>query len=195
MQTLLGHIERWLASSQAPLEDCAGEKEIMPGSKKNLNLNTAPIAGCGKKRKRKDHENFHYRGKIKIAGKETDTQECKECHEIFPAMSFTTKNLRGDGAYYLKKICRQCHTLLEKERRGVRKIAPPKPERCDCCHKKTKKLQLDHIHGATIFRGWVCPDCNAGMGKLGDNLEGLLQAAVYLEKDKNKIIEKLNEME
>jgi hypothetical protein len=33
------------------------------------------------------------------------------------------------------------------------------------------------------------------MGKLGDNLEGLLQAAVYLEKDKNKIIEKLNEME
>ena len=26
MQTLLGHIERWLAYSQAPLEDCAGEK-------------------------------------------------------------------------------------------------------------------------------------------------------------------------
>jgi len=29
VQTLLGHIERWLAYSQAPLEDCAGEKEIM----------------------------------------------------------------------------------------------------------------------------------------------------------------------
>ena len=28
MQTLLGHIERWLAYSQAPLEDCAGEKEV-----------------------------------------------------------------------------------------------------------------------------------------------------------------------
>ena len=28
MQTLLGHIERWLAYSQAPLEDCAGEKEM-----------------------------------------------------------------------------------------------------------------------------------------------------------------------
>jgi hypothetical protein len=26
VQTLLGHIERWLAYSQAPLEDCAGEK-------------------------------------------------------------------------------------------------------------------------------------------------------------------------
>jgi len=28
VQTLLGHIERWLAYSQAPLEDCAGEKEV-----------------------------------------------------------------------------------------------------------------------------------------------------------------------
>ena len=165
----------------------------MPGPERNLNLNTTPIAGYNKKQKYKDHENFHYRGEIKIAGKETDTQECKECHKIFPAMAFTTKSIRSDGAYYLKKMCRQCNTLLEKEKREVRKIAPPKPERCECCHKKTK-LELDHIHGTTIFRGWLCRACNPGIGKLGDNLEGLLQAAVYLEKDKNKIIEKLNEL-
>ena len=167
----------------------------MPGFKKNLNLNTAPIAGCGKKRKHKDHENFHYRGKTKIEGKETDTRECKECHEIFPLIAFTTHIQRGDGAYILRKICRECSTVYKREQSKVKKNAPPKPECCDCCHKKTKKLQRDHIHGTFIFRGWVCPDCNTGMGKLGDNLEGLLQAAVYLEKDKNKIIEKLNEME
>ena len=168
----------------------------MPGPKINLNLNTTPYweTSYGKKQKCKAHENFHYRGEIKIVGKETDMQECKECHGIFPTMAFNTKSLRSDGAWYLKKICRQCHTILEKEKRGVRKNAPPKPERCDCCHKKTK-LELDHIHGSTTFRGWLCRACNSGMGKLGDNLEGLLQAAVYLEKDKNKIIEKLNEME
>jgi hypothetical protein len=33
VQTLLGHIERWLAYSQASLEDCAGEKEIMAWKK------------------------------------------------------------------------------------------------------------------------------------------------------------------
>jgi hypothetical protein len=33
VQTLLGHIERWLAYSQAPLEDCAGEKEMNPYKK------------------------------------------------------------------------------------------------------------------------------------------------------------------
>ena len=163
--------------------------------KTNLNLNTAPIGFYNKKHKYKDHGIFHYRGEIKIAGKETGTQECKECHEILPLIAFTTHIQRGDGAYILRKICRECDTIDKREQREVKKNAPPKPECCDCCHKKTKKLQGDHIHGTFIFRGWVCPDCNAGMGKLGDNLEGLLQAAVYLEKDKNKIIEKLNEME
>jgi len=32
------------------------------------------------------------------------------------------------------------------------------------------------------------------MGNLGDDLEGMLQAAVYLENDKNKIIETLNKV-
>ena len=143
------------------------------------------------KQKYKDHKNFHHRGEIKIVGKETDTQECKECHKIFPAMAFTTKSLRSDGAYYLEKKCRQCHTILEKERREVRKIAPPKPDACDSCHKKNKKLELDHKHGTLIFKGWVCGDCNSGGGRLGDTLEGVLQHAVYLEKDRSKIIQKL----
>jgi hypothetical protein len=32
------------------------------------------------------------------------------------------------------------------------------------------------------------------MGKLGDDLPGVLQAAVYLENDKNKIIETLDKV-
>ncbi len=165
----------------------------MPGPKINLNLNTTPIKLSNKKQKYKDHENFHHRGVIKIVGKETDMHECKECHGIFPTMAFNTKSLRSDGAYYLEKKCRQCHTILEKEKRKVKKIAPPKPERCDRCHKKTK-LEVDHIHGSTTFRGWLCKACNTGMGKLGDNLEGVLQAAIYLENDKNKIIETLHKI-
>mgnify|MGYP001390172147 CR=1 FL=1 len=163
--------------------------------KTNLNLNTAPIGFYNKKHKYKDHGIFHYRGEIKIAGKETGTQECKECHEILPLIAFTTHIQRGDGAYILRKICRECDTIDKREQREVKKNAPPKPECCDCCHKKTKKLQLDHKHGTLIFKGWVCTDCNTGGGRLGDTLEGVLQHAVYLEKDKNKIIEKLNEVE
>jgi RNase P subunit RPR2 len=164
--------------------------------KRKENLNARPYweRSYAKKQKYKNHEDFHYRGEIKITGKETDMQECKECHEILPIMAFTTHTLRSDGARYLKKMCRQCHTVNEKEARGARKNAPPKPDRCDRCHKKIKKLQVDHIHGSTTFRGWLCTDCNSGMGKLGDNLEGLLQAAIYLENDTDKIIETLHKV-
>ena len=183
------------------------------GPKINLNLNT-DILSLPKKinspywnTNRKDFKtppigktfkhwkNVFYRGKIKIIGKETDMQECKRCHRVLPTTAFTTCNIRQDGAYYLMKSCRECESLTRMERKIVKKNAPPKPGRCECCHKKTKKLQIDHIHGTFIFRGWVCGTCNTGMGKLGDHLSGVLQAAVYLEKDKNKIIEKLNEME
>ena len=36
----------------------------------------------GKKQRYKSHEHFHYRGEIKIAGKESEISECKECHRI-----------------------------------------------------------------------------------------------------------------
>ena len=167
----------------------------MSGFKRNLNLNTVPYweTSYNKKQKYKDHENFHYRGEIKIAGKETDMQECNECHKILPIVAFTTSYPRGDGAWRLKKKCRQCQTVNEKEKRDARKNAPPAPDLCNCCHKK-KELQLDHIHKSTTFRGWLCRGCNTGMGALGDNLEGVLQSAIYLENDKNKIIETLDKV-
>jgi len=164
--------------------------------KRRLTLNTDTYwkRAYGKKQKYKAHENFHYRGDIKIVGKETNMQECKECHEILPITAYTTAGIRADGAWYCKKMCRQCTTIIRDESRTISRNAPPKPERCDCCHKKIEKLNADHVHGSFVFRGWLCKECNTGMGLLGDNLEGVLQAAVYVENDTNKIIETLHEV-
>ena len=161
--------------------------------KKKENLNARPYweRSYAKKQKYKNHEDFHYRGEIKIAGKETDMQECKECHRILPLGAFTTHDLRADGVYHVRKICRECHTTIHGEQVAARKNAPPKSEVCDCCH-ENKKLEIDHTHGTTNVRGWLCTKCNSGIGALGDTLEGVLRAAVYLEKDKSKIIEVLN---
>jgi len=160
------------------------------GEHRTINLNTVPLRL--NKQHRKTYGDFHFRSDgLKIVGKEGAVQECKTCHRILPSIAFTTHTPRMDGAYHLQKICRECHTVVGKEQRDVMKKAPPKPDNCDNCH-KNKKLEIDHIHGTTIFRGWVCRNCNTGIGSLGDTLEGLLQAAVYLEKDKSKIIEVLN---
>jgi len=163
------------------------------GEHRAINLNTVPLKL--NKQHRKTGTDFHFRSDgLKIVGKEDDVQKCKECHRILPSTAFTTHTPRVDGAYHLQKICRECHTVVGKEQRDVRKNAPPKSDLCNCCHEK-KVLQIDHIHGTTIFRGWLCRNCNTGIGALGDTLEGVLQAAIYLEKDKSKIIEKLNDLE
>ena len=154
------------------------------------NLNLRPLKTT--KHRIKAHNVFHFRTNgIKIVGKEDDKRECIECHVIFPITAFTTKNVRRDGAYYLQPRCRHCNVRSNLEKYEVRKNAPPKPNHCACCH-KNKKLELDHIHGTTTFRGWVCGKCNKGIGALGDTLEGVLRSVIYLGKDKSKIIETLN---
>ena len=164
----------------------------MAPSVPNNNLNILP--SHSKKRKYKHHENVHYREGIKFVGKETDTQECRTCHRILPSIAYTSATIRIDGAYYLQGRCRECHTKVTREQREAKKKAPPKPERCECCHTNPKMFHLDHIHGSTIIRGWLCSSCNSGMGKLGDNLEGILQAAIYLENDIEKIKETLEKV-
>jgi len=157
-----------------------------------INLNTLPSPN--RKKKYKHHENVHYRGEIKFVGKATDTYECRTCHRILPSIAFTSASIRSDGAYYLQGRCRECHTKIWREQREVRKKAPPKPERCECCHIKPKMFHLDHIHGTTIIRGWLCSACNSAIGKLGDDLEGLLQAAIFVENDRGKITETLHKV-
>jgi len=172
------------------MENLAGEEV----TRRTENLNLAPIGKGSIQRGTRKEMNFHFRGKVKIEGKEDYMLECKECHKILPTMAFGTHTMRSNGAYSLLGICRECKTTVGAESRSVRKNAPPKPDLCKCCHRK-KILQIDHLHGTTIFRGWVCRNCNTGIGSLGDTLEGVLRAAIYLEKDKSKIIETLNDLE
>jgi DNA-directed RNA polymerase subunit RPC12/RpoP len=150
---------------------------------KKKDLNTLPtMRRAGQKYK--SHDTFHFKKNgVKIIGKEDDTYVCKTCNRNLPSIAFN-----------LMRACRECESTLRSERRIVNKNAPPKPDHCECCHRKIKNLWVDHQHGSFIFRGWLCSYCNTGMGKLGDNLEGIAQAAIFLENDINKIIETLHKV-
>jgi hypothetical protein len=41
---------------------------------------------------------------------------------------------------------------------------------CDCDFTESKKC-LDHCHETGVYRGALCVQCNAALGKLGDNLD------------------------
>jgi hypothetical protein len=61
-------------------------------------------------------------------------------------------------------------------------VYPPPPTDCKCaiCHREAP-LALDHDHETGRFRGYICRDCNMGLGKLGDDLESIRRVLRYLE--------------
>jgi len=74
----------------------------------------------------------------------------------------------------------------EKTRRlaGLPTPTRPEPAFCECCGSDNKgcAMSLDHDHVTGAFRGWLCNLCNTAIGKLGDNIEGLMRAIRYLER-------------
>jgi hypothetical protein len=86
------------------------------------------------------------------------------------------------GKLYLNSACRPCHvhrtsvvTKLKKKHKH-----PPAGTPCQCCG-RISKLFLDHTHDKDEFRGWICRECNSGIGLLGDSVEGVRKALDYLE--------------
>jgi hypothetical protein len=73
-------------------------------------------------------------------------------------------------------------------RKWMRKFLPAptrsEPESCECCGSRPQSLCLDHDHRTGKFRGWLCRACNTSIGMLGDDLEGVLKAAQYLQRAK-----------
>lgn len=57
---------------------------------------------------------------------------------------------------------------------------------CACCgavaNRTGKRLFVDHDHVTGAIRGIICHKCNAGIGALGDDAEGVRRALAYLER-------------
>lgn len=57
---------------------------------------------------------------------------------------------------------------------------------CACCggreNRTGKRLFVDHDHQTGAVRGILCHKCNAGIGALGDGVEGVRRALAYLER-------------
>lgn len=43
-----------------------------------------------------------------------------------------------------------------------------------------RRLAVDHCHNTNIIRGLLCTSCNTGLGKLGDTVEDLAKAIIYI---------------
>lgn len=110
----------------------------------------------------------------KVCGIEKDISEYQKYH--------CRKNKKGIKIVYTK--CKKCCNQLSKDYNKLKKIfKKPNYKYCYCCKKYCENLILDHDHKTNKFRGWLCKSCNVGIGHLGDNIEGVINALKYLKKD------------
>ena len=128
---------------------------------------------------------------IKPEEGQEQTKVCIHCgNEKLVSMFF--KNRTG-----YDNRCISCHGSRKRDVERLRKnpSTPAMPERCECCGRENPKkfdipgrmgynLNLDHYYdnGKPFFRGWVCKQCNSGIGYLGDDITGVFNAMSYLLK-------------
>tara|TARA_Y100001935_G_scaffold255069_1_gene266348 strand:+ start:3996 stop:4367 length:372 start_codon:yes stop_codon:yes gene_type:complete len=111
-----------------------------------------------------------------------ETKVCKICKLEKPLDRFYQQ-----GRKSLDNRCKACANEGKTWRRRERK----KYEHldtgfCHCCGRKSDSLHFDHDHNTKKYRGFLCHFCNTGIGKLGDNIEGVNRALRYLERHEEK---------
>ena len=118
---------------------------------------------------------------------------CSVCGILKENTEFTFyKNRHTDNGYRLmtNTNCVTCQKVRAKERSAIKKkfkdVKPPEfGEPCELCGQPVfRNWQLDHCHDTGEFRGWLCKQCNTGLGNLGDSLQRVELAVEYLKRAK-----------
>lgn len=117
------------------------------------------------------------------------TRVCTKCNIEKPLIKFREQKngmVKMNGEYNRHHSCMACMSKSDRDRKALSERYVCNQTHCDCCGKESKKLHLDHDHYTAKFRGWLCIQCNQGIGKLGDNIEGVTNALNFLKKHYEK---------
>lgn len=119
--------------------------------------------------------------------------ECRVCGIFQPSINFETYHAERKTRC---KSCKKGHTKIIKKLRAENPL-PPDDYRCPVCQRDIKELGrygqrymsswvLDHCHNTNTFRGWLCKNCNMGLGMFKDSKDYMQRALDYLNKHEDK---------
>lgn len=132
---------------------------------------------------------------------EVEEADIEKPHSVCPKCGCKHIKTSSNSTSY----CRPCRLYHAKILSVLRKTNPTPTEEdycCNICGKQEKDIsahfgkhgvkktvwRLDHDHDTGEFRGFLCDNCNVGVGKFGDDPETILNALRYV-KTNNGIAE------
>lgn len=122
-------------------------------------------------------------------------RNCSKCDLTFPISYFPIMVHHKNCEKPIRRShCKLCDCKLNKQRVKFKKQygSPPDNYFCPICERDFKQLteqtrfksiwSIDHDHKTGEFRGWLCHPCNRGIGMLGDDINKLERAKIWLSK-------------
>lgn len=115
-----------------------------------------------------------------------DTKKCRRCGETKDIEYFAVNRKFASGGIARRAYCIDCGNK-QKPASGV-KFYPKKPQKLTCplCGDEVEgghNIVLDHNHKTGKIRGFVCDNCNTGMGRAKDDIRILQNWIEWLNKD------------
>lgn len=122
------------------------------------------------------------------------TKKCSSCNRNLPTTNFSN----ASGGNYLRYECRECGRKKTNDRKKLRihhPLSDPDKHCCPICNSSAEQAfgkggqhlksswVLDHDHKTGKFRGYICHNCNRGLGIFSDSIDRLKKAIGYLEND------------
>ena len=117
-----------------------------------------------------------------------ETKVCRDCKEEKPLDEFEPNRKfhdsnNPDGRIIRRPSCRKCRSKKKPIRSAEKKNwTRPKTFECPLCEHEYdgSYARLDHCHVTGEIRGWLCDNCNTGLGKFKDDPVIVKRALRYL---------------
>lgn len=114
---------------------------------------------------------------------------CKKCRRRLPIEAFERN--RPNVWRSTCKECRKGKKSIPAEARRSYEAQHPRPQigsdfYCRICERtitieNNRDVNLDHDHATGEIRGWICNNCNTGIGALNDDVNLLKRSIRWLE--------------
>ena len=171
-------------SNEIENDDEAKEEKQLTFTKNEYKHYIGPFDGKKKPRFSSPEEEYEW--------SKDQTKECSKCKKLIRLTMFNGNTSGCDpfdkNGYRLRRPeCSDCTKICQRSKQEALRLAKQyginKSDKvCEICG-KAENIVFDHDYKTNRFRGWLCNEHNRAIGMFGDNVEGLLKAVRYLNKN------------